>query len=308
MLAPRSGGRRRIRNHRGDRRIHARRLARGDAAERGRRRGAEGRAARRHACLSQRGADAAAGGGGRAGGARARGRARAGAASGGAQLRQRRRARALPRPADRRGGRAPPAGDRGRPRRAGRAVPRRAGGDQLRADRAARHRGDRHLGLSGRPSAHCRITSSTALLAAKLEAAAQTGLKVEIVTQFCLDAAPILAWVKRLRAHGIDHPVRIGLAGPTSLTTLMRYAQALRRARLDPGARAQCRADQAPARRRGAGRHRARAGRGQPRRRARRHRAASVFVRRHRATARWVAAAAAGRIRLDREGFAVEAG
>ncbi len=119
----------------------------------------------------------------------------------------------------------------------------------------ARH-GIAAIGISGYPDGHPRIADHELdrLLAGKLEAAAQTGLKVEIVTQFCLDAAPILAWVRRLRAHGIDHPVRIGLAGPTSLTTLMRYAQALRRARLDPGARAQCRADQAPARRRGAGR------------------------------------------------------
>src|SRR5205085_4108696 len=55
--------------------------------------------------------------------------------------------------------------------------------------------------------------------------AAQTGLKATIVTQFCLNATPIVAWVRRLRDHGVDHPVRVGLAGPTSLTTLMRYAK-----------------------------------------------------------------------------------
>src|ERR1700741_2963914 len=83
------------------------------------------------------------------------------------------------------------------------------------------------IGISGYPDGHPRIADLELdrLLAAKLEAAAQTGLRVVIVTQFCLDAAPIIAWVKRLRAQAIDHPARIGLAGPTSLTTLMRFAK-----------------------------------------------------------------------------------
>ena len=55
--------------------LHARLLARGDAADRGRHRGAEDIAPAGHARLSQRGADAAAGRGRRAGGTRARGRA-----------------------------------------------------------------------------------------------------------------------------------------------------------------------------------------------------------------------------------------
>jgi methylenetetrahydrofolate reductase (NADPH) len=62
-------------------------------------------------------------------------------------------------------------------------------------------------------------------LADKIAAAAATGLSVHIVTQFCFDAPAILAWIARLRGFGIDLPVRIGLAGPTSLPTLLRYAQ-----------------------------------------------------------------------------------
>ena len=83
------------------------------------------------------------------------------------------------------------------------------------------------IGMSGYPDGHPRIADHELerVLAAKLEAAEQTGLAVNIVTQFCLEAGPIIAWVRRLRAHGIDHPVRVGLAGPTSLTTLMRYAR-----------------------------------------------------------------------------------
>src|SRR6185312_15239102 len=71
------------------------------------------------------------------------------------------------------------------------------------------------IGISGYPEGHPRIADHELerVMAAKLEAAEQTGLKVDIVTQFCLDAGPIVDWVRRLRERGIDHPVRIGLAG-----------------------------------------------------------------------------------------------
>src|SRR6516165_9784126 len=51
------------------------------------------------------------------------------------------------------------------------------------------------------------------------------GLAVHIVTQFGFDAQAILQWIARLREFGVEHPVRIGLAGPTNLATLLRYAQ-----------------------------------------------------------------------------------
>jgi methylenetetrahydrofolate reductase (NADPH) len=173
----------------------------------------------------------------------------------------------------------------------------------------ARH-GIAAIGISGYPDGHPRIADHELdrLLAGKLEAAAQTGLKAEIVTQFCLDAAPILAWVRRLRAHGIDHPVRIGLAGPTSLTTLMRYARRC-------GVRA---STQGLARNAGLLKHLlgAAAPDGILRALIETNRdgefgdiAPHLFSFGGIApTARWMAAAAAGRIRLDREGFVVEAG
>jgi methylenetetrahydrofolate reductase (NADPH) len=171
-------------------------------------------------------------------------------------------------------------------------------------------RGITEIGISGYPDGHPRIAGHELerVLAAKLEAAEQTGLAVNIVTQFCLEAAPIIAWVRRLRAHGIDLPVRIGLAGPTSLTTLMRYARRC-------GVRA---STQGLARNAGLIKHLL--GASAP------DGIVRILVEQNRdgelgdiaphlfsfggigATARWAASAAAGRIRLDREGFAVEAG
>jgi methylenetetrahydrofolate reductase (NADH) len=82
------------------------------------------------------------------------------------------------------------------------------------------------IGIAGYPDGHPRISTDQLdrALAAKIEAAEQSGLKVHIVTQFGFDADIVIAWVRRLRALGIEQPVRIGMAGPTSLTALLRYA------------------------------------------------------------------------------------
>jgi methylenetetrahydrofolate reductase (NADPH) len=83
------------------------------------------------------------------------------------------------------------------------------------------------VGIAGYPEGHPRISQDVLdrTLAAKAEAAEQTGLSVHIVTQFAFDAPTITTWLARLRDLGIEHPVRIGMAGPTSLSTLLRYAQ-----------------------------------------------------------------------------------
>jgi methylenetetrahydrofolate reductase (NADPH) len=89
-----------------------------------------------------------------------------------------------------------------------------------------RRRGLRSIGIAGYPEGHPRIGDDELwrALAAKIAAAEATGLTVEIVTQFSFDAQAILDFIARLRAFGFDHRLRIGLAGPTGLTSLMRYA------------------------------------------------------------------------------------
>jgi len=87
--------------------------------------------------------------------------------------------------------------------------------------------GIEEIGVAGYPEGHPRISSDELdrALAAKLEAAAQTGLAAHIVTQFAFAAEPILRWIERMRDLGIDHPIRVGLAGPTTLSSLLRFAQ-----------------------------------------------------------------------------------
>jgi methylenetetrahydrofolate reductase (NADPH) len=87
-------------------------------------------------------------------------------------------------------------------------------------------RGIREIGIAGYPEGHPRVAAIEIdrALAAKIEAAAATGLAVHIVTQFAFSPEPILAYVARLRERGIEQPIRIGIAGPASVATLLRYA------------------------------------------------------------------------------------
>ncbi|HMA70362.1 MAG TPA: methylenetetrahydrofolate reductase [Xanthobacteraceae bacterium] len=88
-------------------------------------------------------------------------------------------------------------------------------------------RGITEVGIAGYPDGHPRLAAIDLdrALAAKVEAAAETGLAVHIVTQFGFSAPAIVNWIRRLRDQGIDLPVRIGLAGPATLSGLMRYAR-----------------------------------------------------------------------------------
>jgi methylenetetrahydrofolate reductase (NADPH) len=83
------------------------------------------------------------------------------------------------------------------------------------------------IGIAGYPDGHPRIPQLDLdrALADKLRAAETTGVAVHIVTQFCFDGAAIVKWLLRLRDFGVEHPVRVGLAGPTNFSTLLRYAK-----------------------------------------------------------------------------------
>ncbi len=47
-----------------------------------------------------------------------------------------------------------------------------------------------------------------------------------IVTQFCFEAAPVIAWADRLASEGIELPIHIGIAGPARLQTLIKFSVA----------------------------------------------------------------------------------
>lgn len=82
------------------------------------------------------------------------------------------------------------------------------------------------MAVAGFPEGNPNISDAAldAALADKVAFARAEGLQLSIVTQFCFEAEPIVAWLRHLRALDIDVPVRVGLAGPAGLLTLARYA------------------------------------------------------------------------------------
>lgn len=90
-----------------------------------------------------------------------------------------------------------------------------------------REAGIEEIGISGYPEAHPRIPADRieTALDQKIAAATAAGLRVHIVSQFSFDAGAIVAWLRRMRKGGIDVPIKVGMAGPTSVPALLRYAK-----------------------------------------------------------------------------------
>src|SRR5215475_9095506 len=90
-----------------------------------------------------------------------------------------------------------------------------------------RRHGIEEIGIGAYPEGHPRISSERleASIDEKVASATAQGLRVHIVSQFSFSAEHIIAWLKRLRGSGIKNPVGIGLAGPTSVPSLIRYAR-----------------------------------------------------------------------------------
>jgi methylenetetrahydrofolate reductase (NADPH) len=82
------------------------------------------------------------------------------------------------------------------------------------------------VSVAGHPEGHPYLDPSGAF--AMLWAWANWGrerdIRVDIVTQFCFECAPILSFLDNLDRRGIALPVVIGLAGPASPATLTKFA------------------------------------------------------------------------------------
>jgi len=90
-----------------------------------------------------------------------------------------------------------------------------------------RDAGIEEIGIGAYPEGHPHIAPGRleAALDEKIAAACAQGLAVHLVSQFSFSPERILAWLKQLRACGITRPVKVGLAGPTSVPALLRYAK-----------------------------------------------------------------------------------
>ena len=90
-----------------------------------------------------------------------------------------------------------------------------------------REAGIEEIGIGAYPEGHPRIPPGRleAALDEKIAAAAAHSLRVHIVSQFSFSPERILDWLKQLRACGITRPVKVGMAGPSSVPALFRYAK-----------------------------------------------------------------------------------
>jgi methylenetetrahydrofolate reductase (NADPH) len=86
------------------------------------------------------------------------------------------------------------------------------------------------MGIAGHPEGNpdiSKIHGEAALLKALREKQAwlkEKNIEGFIATQFLFDAEPLAVWARDLRAAGIDLPLYVGIPGPATIKTLVRYA------------------------------------------------------------------------------------
>jgi methylenetetrahydrofolate reductase (NADH) len=82
------------------------------------------------------------------------------------------------------------------------------------------------VSVAGHPEGHPYLDEAGTFRAfeAWRDWASETRIRVDIVTQFCFETAPILSFLGELDRHRIELPVIIGLAGPATPATLTKFA------------------------------------------------------------------------------------
>jgi methylenetetrahydrofolate reductase (NADPH) len=84
------------------------------------------------------------------------------------------------------------------------------------------------VGVAGHPEGNPGIDEGRvdAALATKNKIAAEHGLPLHVVTQFCFAAEPVVAWERRMREQGNALPIHVGLPGLTSPARLLKFGLA----------------------------------------------------------------------------------
>jgi methylenetetrahydrofolate reductase (NADPH) len=97
---------------------------------------------------------------------------------------------------------------------------------EVRASGFLQAHGIAHVSIAGHPEGHPYLDDAgmLAVLEAWRDWQRKTGTRVDIVTQFCFESAPILKFLGKLSGGGIDLPVIVGLAGPATPATLTKFA------------------------------------------------------------------------------------
>jgi methylenetetrahydrofolate reductase (NADPH) len=87
--------------------------------------------------------------------------------------------------------------------------------------------GIKEVGFAGYPEGHTRISQALLdeALTDKVRVAQEQGLGVSVVTQFSFAPARIVEYCALMARKHPSLPVYVGMAGPTSMASLLRYAQ-----------------------------------------------------------------------------------
>ena len=88
--------------------------------------------------------------------------------------------------------------------------------------------GVRNVGLAGHPEGSPDISDERIHQALKWknDFASQTDANLYLVTQFCFQAEPIIAWDRKLRQEGNRLPIHVGVPGLATIKTLISHARA----------------------------------------------------------------------------------
>jgi len=89
------------------------------------------------------------------------------------------------------------------------------------------HHGVRRVDVAAHPEGAPDIPPPAVAeaLRQKNDYAARSGMTLELITQFCFDAAPVVAWEHEVRTDGNRLPIAVGLAGLANVTTLLKHAR-----------------------------------------------------------------------------------
>jgi methylenetetrahydrofolate reductase (NADPH) len=82
------------------------------------------------------------------------------------------------------------------------------------------------VSIAGYPEGHPDISDEKlwAALTGKRAALAAHGTSSTIITQFGFDEDPVVAWIEKARAAGIDDEIRVGVPGPAGIRRLLSFA------------------------------------------------------------------------------------
>jgi methylenetetrahydrofolate reductase (NADPH) len=97
---------------------------------------------------------------------------------------------------------------------------------ELLESRATLDAGIMKIGVAGHPEGHPSVSEAVLFdaLVRKQSFAERNGIRMHIATQFGFDTGTLGRWERELKAAGVRLPIHAGVAGPTPLTKLLKYA------------------------------------------------------------------------------------